>query len=649
MRNYAGRYPMLAKKIQRILSELQPSADAGPVRHPVAAAFVIGGELVAAAGAGVDGFTGKPVLIDSLFNVGSVSKLYCAAALLHLVETGSVSLDDFVCDILPDFTMADERYKKIKVHMTLDHTSGLPGTNFTNFYGPRWKFERNIDEMYEYWRNAKLKAEPGEFAVYCNDGFELAAAIIECRTGMTYGQYLRKNILDPLGADATGIGPDGLDQGPLAAMPGRTREFVSVAGAGGVHSDVIGCARFGSLFLDSRGIVRQDLLDLTKKPWGKTFLKTDTCSPQYGLGWDDVGYVSRYADLGKGALTKNGSSRQFGTQLTLVPKYNLSAVVSMTHGYAQEPAEILDRLIAGFLKDLGIADIAKPAPPEPVGRPIPEELSAHIEGVYYSGPGIFRVRTEGSALSVQLLAGPDRWKDNPYVPDAVYDGSRFVTGRGDVSFEDARSATYLLFDGCPYAQKVPSAPPLNEGWKKRIGKKYVAVNLPVSEFYTGSGAGIEVCDLFGDGVLSFASPSRPGGDVLYYTAVCGKNPDDTELFLDAPGAGSRDVWAFFVTRDEEGYETLARLNYRYVETAALKPLQSGEIVIEPGFHNAVFAVKAGTRLRCDLPDDTRVIVLNDKLETVYSNAFGMDWPEVLPDGFILFCSDEGCVLSADIS
>jgi hypothetical protein len=200
---------------------------------------------------------------------------------------------------------------------------------------------------------------------------------------------------------------------------------------------------------------------------------------------------------------------------------------------------------------------------------------------------------------------------------------------------------------CPMAQKMSSYPALTQGWKKRLGKRYIACNLPVSEFFTGSGAGVEICDLMGDGVLSLASPSTPGSPITYYTAVC-VTDDDTEMFLDAPGIGSRDAWAFFVEKNEAGVEILTRLNYRYVEAASLAPLESGEIVIEPGFHNAVFTTTAGTKLRYVLPENTRVILLNDNLEMIYTNAMPMLKPDRLPDGYILFCNDDGCAFHVEV-
>ncbi|HAV20886.1 MAG TPA: hypothetical protein DCX02_03195 [Firmicutes bacterium] len=64
--------------------------------------------------------------------IGSISKIFTAASILTLVQQDKVELDKPVTEYLPEFSMQDERYKDITVRMLLNHTSGLPGTNFKN-------------------------------------------------------------------------------------------------------------------------------------------------------------------------------------------------------------------------------------------------------------------------------------------------------------------------------------------------------------------------------------------------------------------------------------------------------------------------------------------------------------------------------------
>ena len=69
---------------------------------------------------------------DELYGIGSVSKIYTTVAVMQLAEDGKVSLDAPVTQYLPDFKMADERYKDITVRMLLNHSSGILGTGLSD-------------------------------------------------------------------------------------------------------------------------------------------------------------------------------------------------------------------------------------------------------------------------------------------------------------------------------------------------------------------------------------------------------------------------------------------------------------------------------------------------------------------------------------
>ena len=69
---------------------------------------------------------------DELYGIGSVSKIYTTVAVMQLAEDGKVSLDAPMTQYLPDFKMADERYKDITVRMLLNHSSGILGTGLSD-------------------------------------------------------------------------------------------------------------------------------------------------------------------------------------------------------------------------------------------------------------------------------------------------------------------------------------------------------------------------------------------------------------------------------------------------------------------------------------------------------------------------------------
>ena len=101
-------------------------------------AIMVNGKVVYAEGFGMANRE-KSIPVDrtTLFNIGSISKVYVATAIMLLVDDGKVSLDKPVTDYLPEFRMADDRYRQITVRMTLNHVSGMHGTAGTNSFGFR--------------------------------------------------------------------------------------------------------------------------------------------------------------------------------------------------------------------------------------------------------------------------------------------------------------------------------------------------------------------------------------------------------------------------------------------------------------------------------------------------------------------------------
>ena len=99
--------------------------------------------------------------------------------------------------------MADERYKDITVRMLLNHSSGILGTLMfsTMTYGiPSTRYH---DSLLPQLAKQRLKADPGEFSVYCNDGFSLAEIIVERVSGMSFSEFVRQRITESVGMTNT--------------------------------------------------------------------------------------------------------------------------------------------------------------------------------------------------------------------------------------------------------------------------------------------------------------------------------------------------------------------------------------------------------------------------------------------------------------
>lgn len=155
---------------------------------------------------------------DELYGIGSVSKIYTTVAVMQLAEDGKVSLDAPVTQYLPDFKMADERYKDITVRMLLNHSSGILGTGLSDAMLFGEASTRAHDTLLEKLSTQRLAADPGAFSVYCNDGFSLAELVVEAITDMDFMDYVDEHILAPLDLDRTFAPGGDFDANDLAPI-----------------------------------------------------------------------------------------------------------------------------------------------------------------------------------------------------------------------------------------------------------------------------------------------------------------------------------------------------------------------------------------------------------------------------------------------
>jgi len=189
----------------------QLAADAGVVGAVVA---VQQGDQTVSAATGVANVrTGQPVTTDTIFQIGSISKVYTATLVMQLVDDGLVDLDTPVSSYLPDFTVADKTAAAtVTTRQLLSHTSGMDGDVFDDF-------GRGDDCVEKYVAGMSTLAQtspPGAFFSYCNSGFVLLGRLVEHFRGLSWDAALRKHLLEPLGLKDTVTLPDEAILRPVA-------------------------------------------------------------------------------------------------------------------------------------------------------------------------------------------------------------------------------------------------------------------------------------------------------------------------------------------------------------------------------------------------------------------------------------------------
>ena len=141
--------------------------------------------------------TADPVGPDTLFKIGSISKLYIAAASVKLVDDGGLSLDDTVAALLPDLAGRIENASAITVRMLLQHRSGIP--DYIDSPGFSWAAgPQNTLESLELIGGMSASFSPDSRYGYSNTNYVLIGEILDRTLGYSHHVYIRDEILTPL-------------------------------------------------------------------------------------------------------------------------------------------------------------------------------------------------------------------------------------------------------------------------------------------------------------------------------------------------------------------------------------------------------------------------------------------------------------------
>jgi len=144
-----------------------------------------------------------PNTIDTKFCVGSIGKTFTGILIMQLVEQGKIKLDDTLDKYLPDFPYSVK--SKIQIRHLLNHTAGLGNYFSHKKYQSKIPVLRKIDQALKLVYDQKPLFKPGTKYQYSNSGMLVLGAIIEKITGMDYQEYLKKQLLDPIGMKDSGI------------------------------------------------------------------------------------------------------------------------------------------------------------------------------------------------------------------------------------------------------------------------------------------------------------------------------------------------------------------------------------------------------------------------------------------------------------
>ena len=366
-------------------------------RHHVPGATLgilrLGGEdeLVEAAHGVLNTGTGVETTTDSLFQIGSITKVWTATLVLQLVDEGLLDLDAPISDVLPELKIAEPG---VTARHLLTHTSGIDGDVFTDTGRGDDCLEKYVDRLGDVALNHPL----GATWSYCNSGFTLAGRVVEKLTGGTWDQALRDRILTPLGLDHTVTLPEeavlhraavGHVGEPGAQTPTTVWGLPRSLGPAGLITstvaDVLGFAR-----LHLTGGLAPDGTRVLSEASATAMAAHQADVPgKYGLGesWG-LGWI-RFDWDGRGLIGHDGSTIGQNAFLRVLPDEGLAVVLLTNGGNGRDLTEDLFREVFAEL-----AGLATPAPPEPPAEPVTVDVSRHL-GVY-----------ERAGARMEVLEGP---------------------------------------------------------------------------------------------------------------------------------------------------------------------------------------------------------------------------------------------------
>jgi CubicO group peptidase (beta-lactamase class C family) len=317
---------------------------------PGAAALVArGGEILFLDATGMaDLELGVPLEPDMVFEIGSITKQFTAAAIMMLAEEGKLAVGDPITKHLPDYPSYG---RGITIEHLLTHTSGIVSyTGIPGYMASKVMQDVTPSELIAVFEDLPVEFAPGERWAYNNSGYILLGAIVEAASGMSYADFVERRIFEPLGMRQASYGSSsriipgrasGYDGGEDGVVNQRYLSFTQPYAAGSLMMTVEDWYRW-SRALFGGDVVSAESLERMTTPFVLT--NGDTTQYGYGLGTGEV--------RGHRAIRHGGGIFGFATDGMYLPDEDVYvAVFANTTANDVGPGLVATRLAAAAVGD----------------------------------------------------------------------------------------------------------------------------------------------------------------------------------------------------------------------------------------------------------------------------------------------------------
>ncbi|OUB34280.1 serine hydrolase [Bacillus thuringiensis serovar pirenaica] len=608
-----------SKELEKIAAEnaalLTKSYETTSVQYAV----IDNGKLILSGQTGKNDIEGKqPLTKDTLYGIGSTSKVYTAAAVMKLVDEGKVDLDAPVARYIPEFKMKDNRYKRITPRMLLNHSSGLQGMTFNNAFLFKDNDTYAHDMLLRQLSSQSLKADPGAFSVYCNDGFTLAEILVEKVSRMSLTEFLHQKFTKPLKLEYTQTPQDKWRDEKRAGLyspkyQGQLPiEMVNVIGTGGISSTAEDVVRFSQLFMGQGKEILSNkaIKEMEQEEYNKGMWPEDGDNVfNYGLGWDSVKLYP-----GIKALSKGGDTVLQHASLVVLPEQKLAAAVLSSGGSSMTNQLLANKLLLARLKEKGtIKDIK---PDKSFGKPIKAKVPQDVvkkAGFYGNSYSHFKIEITKKGELFLPTKPEEKYvytADGSFINEKGTSKLNFVTEKNGKVY--LRESTYELSPGLGQnvlthylAQKLENnvlPKKTAAAWAKREGGKFYLVNEKFNSMnYLGQLIPLNTQITLKDG---------------YWDGKKITGPNTATHQIQIPVMNGRDTKEAHFYK-EDGNEYMKMASFLYVSESNVKSLDAGQlskVTLQANGHAKWFTIPqeaAGKTMTVDLPSGSSFSVYDE--------------------------------------
>ncbi|HXD87991.1 MAG TPA: serine hydrolase [Urbifossiella sp.] len=431
-------------------------------------ALVDGGRIVWAKGFGFQDAAKKtPATAETIYRVGSVSKLFTDVAIMQLVEKGKLDLDAPVSTYLPDFKpRLKPDQKPITLRMLMAHRSGLirePPVG--NYFDPT---EPGLEKTVASLNDIDAVYPPGERIKYSNAAIGVVGYVLQKTQGERFESYVQHSVLDVLDMKSSAFEPTPTVRNRLAdavMWSYHGREFptatfqLGTSSAGCMYSTVIDLAKFTSRLFAGGKVGDKQLLQPASidKMFAPQFAKEGAKSG-FGLGFM-IGQLDGHKSVGHG-----GAIYGFATEWLALPDKKLAAIVVVSRDVANP---VVTRIAEDSLRLMLAVNEGKPLPKLERTKPLAAGEARRLAGRYRDGDRWIDLEESFG----KLYATPDRCgsrfrirkTDAGFIADDIHAwGTRFAIADGKLTI-----GKLTLTKEAPSIEPPPAPP---EKWRGLIGE-----------------------------------------------------------------------------------------------------------------------------------------------------------------------------------